>query len=186
MITSVRVGFNRKDQEDFDRLARETPKLMRNAVGRAFSILRRNIIKVMTGEASTFIPALAPWHPLTNRLTRVRKFGGVLSDPNLIRVFKHENVVQVGWLPKLAGTARSWQEPETHTMGNAERHRLHEILGILKEKKPHSIIPMVYQRPKRDVINTLAEATADKMVEWIAGAYEKQIGGALKKGWVTA
>lgn len=181
----VAIRFNRADTEVFDNLARETPKAFRNAVGRAFSILRRNIIKVMSGESATYIPALAPWHPLTNRITRARKFGGDLADPSKIRVFKKDDVVQVGWLPKMAGAAHSWQEAETHAMTNPERKRLHIILNKLGEKN-HSLIPMVYKRPVRDVVTTLAENTSGKMSDWIAGAYEKEIQKQMKKGWVTA
>lgn len=186
-VVAIKFQWTDRDREVFGKLMAETPKTMRRAVGYAFSILRRNAIKAMTGQGTTFIPAVRPWHPLTNRMTRKRKFGGALADPAHIRIFKDdENRVRMGWLPRMEGAAHSWQDAETHVMGNPERHRLHQILAILKEPKPHSLIPMVYQRPARDIMTTLAESTTDKMSGWIMGAYEKDISRQLKKGWATS
>jgi hypothetical protein len=183
--TTLSVTFQKRDTEVFERLARETPKTMRSAVGRAFSILRRNIIKVMQGGDATYIPALRTWHPLTARITRVRKFGGVLADPSKIQLYKQDNVFKVGWLSRMEGAARAWQESDTYALQNPQRRMMHIILSRVGEKN-HSLIPMVYQRPTRDVITTLANNTADKMVGWIQGAYEKEVQRQLKKGWTVA
>lgn len=185
----VAVSFSAEDQRNFDAMARNAPKTFRESVGRAFSVLRRNIIKAMSGEATTYIPMLAPWHPLTNAITKRRQFGGVLADKSVIRVFKSNDVVSVGWITRLAETAKAWQELETHPFGREARKTMHIILsrcGIPDKNNAHAIIPQIYRRPQRDVMVTLADATSDKMSGWIQSAYEKSIKSQLAKGWVTA
>lgn len=184
MSFNVKVDVSSAVAEKFGKMQQEAPKTFRNAVGRSFSVLRRNIVKAMQGGDATYIPALAPWHPYTAAVTRARKFGGKLANPSVIRVYKADDRVTAGWVSGLAGAAKAWQEDDTYALDKADRKRMHIVLSRCGVKN-HSLVPMVYRRPKRDVINTLTGSTRHLLGGWIVSAYEKDLKRQLEKGWTA-
>ena len=153
-------------------LRKEHPKAFRAAVINAMSTLRRNMSAVMEGRKATYIPALAPLHPLSTLLRADKKLGNRLAKSKTTRYQLFGMFGRVGWIPGLRDAAIAFQSGKTRPVSKQERHMLHWQLGKMGVKN-HSVIPHLYVAPTRDVTDTLTLNTASEVPKWIARMVEK-------------
>jgi len=175
-MIGLSLQFNGRELAAFGQLARQFPKEMRSANGRAANTVKRKMIAAMKAGGGKDIPSFAPMSILSNDAFHRYAVGGRLSDPSGIVSFKRGNDQIIGWVDGLAPTAALFQKELGRDTEKHERYLIHRsgLSGISKQ-------PSWYKRPARPVIAPLVHAVAPEYPKWVESAATKLIEKKLIK-----
>jgi hypothetical protein len=177
-MINLSITLSERDRANLNQLARQFPREMMQANGRAASVVKRRVRYAMSnGGGYAGVPTFAPLQPLTVALKGRSDIGGVLADPLKIVMYRLGFTQVVGWPNKMQGIASAFQSAEMRPTEKWERKYIHI-------RAPEFGSVPTYMRPARPVIEPLSAAVASEYPKWIMGAATKIIGKKLaKKGF---
>lgn len=174
-MINIGITLNERDKANLNALARQFPREMLQANGRAASIVKRKLRSAMAkGGGTADVPSFAALDPITVALKGRSQPGGVLADSGVIVSYRLGITQIVGWPDKLQGIASAFQSAETRPNTPQERQRFHI-------RAPGLDIPTQYARPARPAIEPLSATVNRDYPKWIMGAATKIIGKKLAK-----
>lgn len=173
MITpvTVKAEFDKEHGARFEKAARVFPKETYRALGQVGSVIRNRMRKVTGKSGGMFgVPSMKPHHQLTTFLHGEHQIGGKLALPYMVQMYRSGGQLTVGYISAVTAWAKSVQEEERRPTSVAERAMFHRRVG-----KQHGVIPvpMIYNRPKRDVVDSFYDFHKTLIPEWILGALTK-------------
>jgi hypothetical protein len=177
-MINLQIQIADRDRANLNALARQFPREMLQANGRAASIVKRKMRAAMSkGGGTPDVPAFAALDPLTVILKGRSKPGGVLAESGSIVSYRLGIAQVVGWPDGLKGIALAFQSSQTRPTTPQERQRFHI-------RAPGLEAPAMYDRPGRPVLEPLSATVNRDFPKWIMGAATKIIGKKLaKKGF---
>jgi len=174
-MINLQIQIADRDRANLNALARQFPREMLQANGRAASIVKRKMRAAMSkGGGTPDVPGFAALAPLTVALTQRSQPGGILADSSAIVSYRLGSAQIVGWPDKLQGLAQSFQSAETRPTTVGERRSFHV-------RAPAFGSVPTYARPARPVIEPLTLTINREYPRWIMGAATKIIGKKLAK-----
>jgi len=177
-MINLQIQIADRDRANLNALARQFPREMLQANGRAASIVKRKMRAAMSkGGGTPDVPSFAALDPLTVIIKGRSQPGGVLAESGSIVSYRLGITQVVGWPDGLKGIALAFQSAQTRETTPQERQRFH-ILA------PGLDAPAMYARPERPVLEPLSATVNRDFPKWIMGAATKIIGKKLaKKGF---
>jgi hypothetical protein len=174
-MINLQVTVSERDRANINALAREFPREMLQANGRAASIVKRKVRAAMSrGGGTPDVPSFAALHPLTVALKARSQPGGILADGSVIVSYRLGKAQIIGWPDKLQGIAQAFQSAQSRETTKQERRMFHIRAPGIED------IP-AYARPARPVIEPLSATVDRDYPKWIMGAATKIIGKKLAK-----
>lgn len=161
------------------RMAKESPKEVRRALGLACSIVRSRMRRQM-GKRTT----LAEWKDITKDIRRIHPmawsdtFGGKLVWPNAkqIAIVPHGDYCRVGWIGPLEAASIKFQDGGTVEIPKWMRVELYKT-----GKYTRGTVPQTDSQASRQVVDPIAEEARGHFAEWVARIFEKVMNNMIKQ-----
>lgn len=155
------------------KMAKESPREVRRALGLACGIVRSRMRREMRGGAKS---RLARWQPITSKIRSTQHyaysgtFGGKLVYPGgrQIAIVPYGDYCRVGWIDALEPASVRFQDGGTVEISKGMRHRLY-----MTGKFEHGEIPATSEQPQRQVVDPIAEEARGKFADWVASIFER-------------
>lgn len=163
----IKVDLTAQSRATLRSLEKEFPRTMRAAFGAAAKRARKRFIKVMRRAGGVYgVPQMAPHHEISSILRPSQKMGGVLAEADRIVMFKVDPDTQyIGWPDALAKWAVKFQTAETKVFTPGTRQWMH--------RKGVRVVPITYQRPERDVVESFAANLAGDWPGMVLEMFDK-------------
>ena len=161
------------------KMAKESPKEVKRALGLACSIVRSRMRRMM-GKRTT----LAGWQDITKEIRKTQMyawsdmFGGRLVWPNKkqIAIVPHGDYCRVGWIGPLEPASIKFQDGGSIEIPKWMRHELYKTGHFVRGS-----IPEVGSQPERQVVDPVAEEARAHFAEWVARIFEKVMNNMIKQ-----
>jgi len=161
------------------RMAKESPKEVRRALGLACSIVRSRMRRQM-GKRTT----LAGWKDITKDIRRLHPmawsdtFGGKIVWPNAkqIAIVPHGDYCRVGWIDSLEAASVKFQDGGTVEIPKWMRIELYKT-----GKYARGTVPQTDSQESRQVVDPIAEEARGHFAEWVAHIFEKVMNNMIKQ-----
>lgn len=172
----LKVEITKESRRRLRDLEKRYPKTMRSAFGAAAKHARNRFAKVMRQAGGAYgVPQMAPHHEISKTLRPKQRMGGVLADNRRIVMYKPSPDTQyIGWPDALAKWASRFQESATSTFTPGTRRWMH-TRGV-------RVVPQVYQRPERDVVQSFADHLAGEWPDMVLAMFDKYYKSRMAKG----
>ena len=172
----VKVEVTRESVRRLRNLERKCPRTMRAAFGAAATRAQSRFRKAMRQGGGVYgVPQMAPHHEISTTLRPGQRMGGVLAEKERIVKYKIDADTQyIGWPDALAKWASRFQESATSTFTPGTRRWMH-TRGV-------RVVPQVYQRPERDVVQSFADHLAGEWPGMVLAMFDKYYKSRMAKG----
>ena len=172
----VKVEITKESVRRLRDLEKRYPKTMRAAFGVAATRAQSRFRKVMRSAGGMYgVPQMAPHHEISTTLRPGQRMGGVLAEKERIVKYKIDADTQyIGWPDALAKWASRFQESATSTFTPGTRRWMH-TRGV-------RVVPQVYQRPERDVVQSFADHLAGEWPGMVLAMFDKYYKSRMAKG----
>lgn len=172
----ISVELTRDSRRRLRNLERKCPRTMRAAFGAAATRAQRRLRKAMRQGGGVYgVERMAPHHEISTTLRPGQRMGGVLAEKERIVKYKIDADTQyIGWPDALAKWASRFQESATSTFTPGTRRWMH-TRGV-------RVVPQVYQRPERDVVQSFADHLAGEWPGMVLAMFDKYYKSRMAKG----
>lgn len=180
-MVGLTVEMDPRTPKTMNQLARQFPREMRRAQGRAASIVARKMRSAMRRMGNKDTGKLEPLSELRLALHPDMPAGGKLATQatQLIKVQRRGGSIYVGFIPALDGVASRWQDGGSSPMTDRTRRALRIMLAHGARRDVQ--VPHVADQPQRHVIAPIAKVAAREYPRWVESAAAKLIDKTLTK-----
>jgi hypothetical protein len=167
MSMAVQIHINAADKLRLFQLLADFPRETYRGMGRAGAAIRGKMRKLMrSGGGADGVEKFAPHDPVTSAKYGAGKLGGVLRNSYMIQMYKNGKAsTTIGFISKMAGLAKMFQESETRPFEIGEKRFLHRM-GV-------NTVPDTYDRPARDMVEPFAKHYESDFIKWAIRNTEK-------------
>lgn len=177
------MGFDVRMSPEAERflvkMAKESPKEVRRALGLACSIVRSRMRRQM-GKRTT----LAGWKDITRNIRRLQAkawsdtFGGQLVYPaaKQIAIVPHGDYCRVGWIGPLEAASIRFQDGGAVEIPKWMRVELYKT-----GKYTRGTVPQTDSQESRQVVDPIAAEARGHFAEWVARIFEKVMNNMIKQ-----
>ncbi len=163
------------------KLAREFPREMYRAEGRAASIIARKIrasVRRLGNKDTGNLPALAD---LSTSLRPGRQPGGVLGEngSQLCRVQRRSGGIYAGYVAGVEGVFSRWQMGGFSMLDDHVRQAIH--ISLRRRGIAGYEVPQVAEQPPRPVVEPIARVAAQEFPRWVYSAMSKIVNKTLDR-----